>query len=282
MFGRARRLKTIGHHPDTTLRDARIAAHAILAFPPRKQSISDKDALSAFLNDCAIRLRPTTVDRYRCALIPHREEIDLDTNDPNELKALKAFYNWCIDRGIRETNPVARRKVVFNTRDKLLSDEEITKILAYERKPYSTIVKLLIYTGQRRGQFAQFDQSWVQDDVIVFPASIMKSSRTHVLPATETVRTLILKLGTYGGWSKSKRRMDEHTQVSGYVLHDFRRYFSTTMAKLGVPLHITEHIIDHRTQIRGVAEIYNRYIYLAEMREALETYEAHIAKINAA
>jgi integrase len=197
--------------------------------------MTDKDALTAFLADCTTRLRPNTVDRYTCALARHREEINLDTNDPNELKALKAFFNWCIDRGIRDTNPVARRQVVFGVRDRLLSDDEIKRLLAYEREPYSTIIKLLIYTGQRRGQFAQFDPSWVEDDVIVFPASIMKSARTHILPATPTVLSLIPNLGTYSGWSKSKRRMDEHTNVSDYVLHDFRRYFSSTMAKQLLP-----------------------------------------------
>ena len=51
------------------------------------------------------------------------------------------------------------------------------------------------------------------------------------------------------------------------------------MARLGVPLHITEQILDHRSQVSGVAAIYNRYSFLGEMREALMTYEAHIAKI---
>jgi len=39
-----------------------------------------------------------------------------------------------------------------------------------------------------------------------------------------------------------------------------------------VPLHITELILDHRTQLTGVAAIYNRYSYLDEMRDALRQY----------
>ena len=66
--------------------------------------------------------------------------------------------------------------------------------------------------------------------------------------------------------------MDEDTQVSGYVIHDLRRFFSTSCARIGVPLHITELILDHRTQLTGVAAIYNRYSYLNEMREALRQY----------
>jgi len=48
------------------------------------------------------------------------------------------------------------------------------------------------------------------------------------------------------------------------------------MARLGAPLHITEQLIDHRSQLSGVAAIYNRYDYLKEVREALEMYEAHV------
>ena len=39
---------------------------------------------------------------------------------------------------------------------------------------------------------------------------------------------------------------------------------------------ITEQLIDHRSQLSGVAAIYNRYDYLKEVREALEMYEAHV------
>ena len=51
------------------------------------------------------------------------------------------------------------------------------------------------------------------------------------------------------------------------------------MAKLGVPLHITERIIDHRGTVSGVAAVYNRYQFLDEMKEALLQYEDHIATL---
>lgn len=83
----------------------------------------------------------------------------------------------------------------------------------------------------------------------------------------------------FHGWSKAKARLDLHSGVSNWVLHDTRRYFSTTMAKLGTPLHLTEQILDHRSQVSGVAAIYNRYGFLDEMREALTVYEGHIRSL---
>ena len=109
----------------------------------------------------------------------------------------------------------------------------------------------------------------------------MKSKRVHTVPATPNVLDLLRQLEPFNGWSKGKVRIDRETNVANWVLHDLRRYFSTTMAKIGTPLHITEQIIDHRSQITGVAAIYNRYSFLDEMREAVSTYEAHIAKIVA-
>lgn len=282
MTGEDRRMMTLGRYPDKSLKDARQEAKVVLATSTgTRPSMSDSEALKAFLKDCEGRLRASTAERYRYALAPHMDKIDPNTNDPNELKALKAFYNWCLDRDIRDRNPFARRKVQFAVRDRLLTDDEIKRIYAYDRPPYSIVVKLLLLTGQRRGQIAGFDPDWVEGDTIVFPASIMKSSRVHVVPLTETVQELLPHLSSFSGWSKSKRRMDKAINVHNWVLHDLRRYFSSTMAQLGVPLHVTEHILDHRSQITGVAEIYNRYSFLPEMREALETYEAHIATLVA-
>ncbi len=54
------------------------------------------------------------------------------------------------------------------------------------------------------------------------------------------------------------------------------------MASLRVPLHVTERILAHRSgTVSGVAAIYNRYDFMEEAREALTTYEAHLAKILA-
>lgn len=102
----------------------------------------------------------------------------------------------------------------------------------------------------------------------------MKSRRAHTIPVTGYGR----RLGEIGfqGWSKAKKRIEADTGVTNWVLHDLRRYFSSTMARLGVPLHVTEQILDHRSQVSGVAAIYNRYSFLPEMRDALLAYERHV------
>ena len=104
MFGRDRRLTTICHYGEKKLSEARQEAHAILAHPrAKKRSLNDSEALTAYLEDCHLRLRPTTAERYGFALARHRKKIDLDTTDPNEIKALKAFLfkTVCINLDIQ-------------------------------------------------------------------------------------------------------------------------------------------------------------------------------------
>ncbi len=286
MYGEKRRLKTLGRWPGLSLKDARQAARLLLAAPPVvRTSPKFGEVRDRFLADCRMRLRPSTVERYHYAL-KDVDDVKLDklsTNitDPNQIKALKALFNWCIDHGYYDRNPFIRRKVVFAVRDRLLSDEEIAAIWHTEQQPYSDIVKLLIVTGQRRNQIWRFDPSWVDGDTLTFPSDVMKSKRPHIIPITGYGVWLPSKPFTFNGWSKSKVRLDKRSGVSDWVLHDFRRYFSSTMARLGVPLHVTEQIIDHRSQVSGVAAIYNRYTFLNEMHDALQAYEAHLAKITA-
>jgi len=69
-------------------------------------------------------------------------------------------------------------------------------------------------------------------------------------------------------------------KVQHFTRHDLRRTYSTGMARLGVPQHITELLLDHRsgTTMSAVAAIYNRYNYEAEMRDAVAKWEKHIGR----
>ncbi len=52
------------------------------------------------------------------------------------------------------------------------------------------------------------------------------------------------------------------------------------MAQLAVPPHIIERVLNHTTgTLGGVAGIYNRYGYLAEMRGALERWSGRVTTL---
>lgn len=278
-----RRFKTLGRWPHMSLKDARQAARFALVAPPAKVgTMALRASLDLWLKDCADRLRPSTVERYRYAARHFSGATVATTNtkssDPHVVAALKVFLNWCVDQGLAETNPHARRKVRYTQRDRVLTDEEVKAIWQYEHPPYSDIVKMLILTGQRRAQFASFNLDWVVGDEIHFPPEVMKGRRAHILPLTPLMDELQRRLRPFSGWSKAKARIDTQTGVTGWVLHDARRYFSSTCARLGVPLHITEYLLDHRSTISGVQAIYNRYSFLPEMRNGLMAFQRHVEK----
>jgi hypothetical protein len=54
------------------------------------------------------------------------------------------------------------------------------------------------------------------------------------------------------------------------------------MARLGVAPHVADKILNHQAgTISGVAAVYQRHEFLAERREALERWGAHVAAIVA-
>ena len=82
---------------------------------------------------------------------------------------------------------------------------------------------------------------------------------------------------------KTRRRLDKLCGVDDFVLHDFRRYLSSTMRRLGVPIDVTETILNHVSGSRSqIQRIYDRHDRLPEMREALQLYEKHLAALIAA
>ena len=59
-----------------------------------------------------------------------------------------------------------------------------------------------------------------------------------------------------------------------------RRTAASGMAQLAVPPHIIERVLNHTTgTLGGVAGIYNRYGYLAEMRQALEHWSGRVGAL---
>jgi hypothetical protein len=70
--------------------------------------------------------------------------------------------------------------------------------------------------------------------------------------------------------------------VTGWTLHDIRRTFRSGLGRLGVAPHIAERLVNHISARTDMERTYDLYRYLPEMREAMDKWETHIAKIIAA
>jgi integrase len=81
-------------------------------------------------------------------------------------------------------------------------------------------------------------------------------------------------------FSAYKQRLDELSGVNAWRLHDLRRTCVSGMARLGVAPHVADKVLNHQSgSISGVAAVYQRHDFLAERREALELWGAHVGNL---
>ena len=179
---------------------------------------------------------------------------------------LRTFLNWSYQRGHIDQNPMTRIKGMSasNQRDRVLTVAEIDQVwnatYQHHSDTYGALIRLLILSAQRKGEWLAFDPAFIQGDTIVFPGAVMKMGKSHTLPLTDGMRREIGNRATFGRWTTSycKRALDTLSGVTGHSLHDLRRTAATHMAEAGTPPHIVERILAHTGQISGVALIYNR------------------------
>ena len=84
----------------------------------------------------------------------------------------------------------------------------------------------------------------------------------------------------FNHWERHKGQLDQRLRITHWTLHDLRRSCATGMAELGVQPHIIEAVLNHVSGHKGgVAGIYNRAKYSAEMRDALQRWADHLQEI---
>ncbi len=275
------------------------------------------EAKGRFLTDSELRTKPRTIAEYSRLLNRHfsfdgklqeitrsdiMQVIEKFKNTPAERQhafvAIRTMMNWCVKHGMLETTPVPRLSYSAQARSRILSDDELRKVWLRASSfgyPYGRIIQLLILTGQRRSEIAGLRRKWLHEDAIVFPNGFTKNKREHTIPLSGLTRRIIETLpneteylfpsrlsdvSPFNGWSRCKRTFDEPIKIADYTLHDLRRTYSSNMARLGVPIHVTEKLLNHVSgTVSGIAAVYNRYNYMEEMRQAVTTYDAHLQKL---
>jgi len=219
------------------------------------------------------------------------------------LALVRKLFNWAIERGIIEASPVAGIKAPGKeeSRDRVLTDGELAEVLAAADKmgwPFGAVVKLLVLTGQRRDEVSTMKWSDVDfgRSLWTIPAAIAKNNRIHEVPLTPAAVTVLsaaprgsdLVFSTTGrtpvsGFSRAKEKIDalvtenRGEPLPDWRLHDLRRTAASGMARLGVPPHVVEKLLNHSSgTIKGVAAVYNRHQYQDECRQAAELWARHV------
>jgi len=232
----------------------------------------------------------------------------------------RAAFAWAVKRGAVSVNPFAALPVAKSAakRERVLSDSEIAEIWrAADAAPYGSIVRLLILSGQRRGEVAGMAWDEISEDLATWtlPGERTKNAVAHTVPLSPAARDLLRPalpndakgpppngslvlpgaVGTpFAGWSKAKRALDRaimHARAEAaakastraaplvpWSIHDLRRTVATGLQRLGVRLEVTEAILNHISGTRGgVAGVYQRHDWATEKRAALDAWAAHVA-----
>jgi integrase len=225
----------------------------------------------------------------------------------------RAFFNWCVERDVLAVAPTMGVKPpVKPTRgDRVLSDDEIRwfwRACDEMGQPWGPIGKLLILTGQRRGEVVGMTTGEIKGDTWYLPAERTKNARAHVVPLSEAASAVVAAVqrvpGPRGylhtttgeaplrGLDKGRERIAERmariaaeergepVDIPRWTLHDLRRTTATRMGQLGVSPIVIESVLNHVSGLKaGVAGVYNHYDYADEKRQALEAWARFVMEL---
>jgi integrase len=227
----------------------------------------------------------------------------------NRLRAhARACWGWAVQRGTLEVNPweATPRPAREVSRERVLSDAELAALWRAAGtlgQPWEPILRLLVLTGQRRGEVAgmRWDELDLDAGLWSLPGTRTKNQRPHTLPlsheALEVLRTVKRRDGAElvfqgphrnapSGFGKVKARLDAAMVVAArqagrpmvpWTLHDIRRTVATGLQRLGVRLEVTEALLNHVSGSRaGIVGVYQRHGWDREKSEALQAWAKHV------
>lgn len=222
----------------------------------------------------------------------------------NRVRAyLNKFLNWAVERDILPISPATGVKPVAKeaSRDRVLSDDEIRwfwQACEAESFPWGPLGKVLLLTGQRLNEAAQMTDGEIRGDLWHLSAGRTKNGRAHDVPLSDAVRAVLGAAARVDGAQGFLFTTTGTTPVSGFfkarahlagameriaakergaavdiprwTFHDLRRTVATGMARLGIPVRVTEAVLNHVSGTGGgIVGVYQRHDYADEKRQAL-------------
>jgi integrase len=239
----------------------------------------------------------------------------------------RTFFNWVIAHDIVDGLEISPCHYIKpgeligpkKHRDRVLNDLEIAEFWKAANRlgyPFGTLFKMLLLTGQRRGEVAE--ARWCEFDlkkrIWTIPEERFKSDSKQIVPLTDDMMRLLetiprwnagdfLFSSTNGttavsGFDYQKRKLFDimtgalgSIELKNFVLHDLRRTVRSNLSALKVeeqvngekrkrrlvPDEVCEMIIGHGR--KGMQRIYDQHEYIEEMREALAAWNAQLARI---
>jgi integrase len=206
---------------------------------------------------------------------------------------VRKFFNWCVENDLIANSPAtgvrAPNKEV--SRDRVLTDDELREVWrAVENDSHGPIVRLLILTGQRRGEVAGMRWSELDLDSALWtlPRERVKNDRRHEVPLSKQAVAILRQVPCISDSSvfalaephNGLQRLKEKVGVESWTLHDLRRTCTSGMARLGVGIAVIEKILNHVSgSFAGIVGVYQRHEFADEKRAALQQWADHVERL---
>jgi integrase len=322
--GQGFRRITIGTYPEINLASARAEAWKIIddakqgIAPEQKKKVTEKGTFgaiaAAFMTDYAKDHRTRKemqrkIDVYLAAW--HNIQItDIRRADIKELIRVKArtapimanrllslitkIFNWALKEELIESSPAMQidRPGKETERERSLSADEIKTVWAAFGKlgyPFGPLFKMLLVTGQRRGEVAGMKWSEINGEGWRLPGERTKNGKGHLVPLSSLARDILKDIPQIGelvfrsrtdtplqGWNKPVKRL-LCEPMEPWRLHDLRRTFATHLRSLGVDRLVVSKLLNHAEA--GITHIYDRYSADPEKSAAVERWANRLREI---
>lgn len=232
----------------------------------------------------------------------------------NRIRAyLNKFLNWAVERDILAMSPATGVKPVAKeaSRDRVLTDDEIRwfwTACEAEGFPWGPLGKVLLLTGQRLNEVAQMTDGEIGGDLWHLTADRTKNGRAHDVPLSQTVRDVLAGIdriegrpgfiftttgnSPVSGFFKARaslavameqaaaRELGTEVEIPRWTFHDLRRTAATGMARLGIPVRVTEAVLNHVSGTGGgIVAVYQRHDYADEKRQALDAWARFVLSL---
>jgi integrase len=209
------------------------------------------------------------------------------------LTVVGRFYRWLRERDVVTFSPAdgVRKPSVERSRDRVLSPAEIKALwhaLDIVGGPACAAVKLMLCTGQRRGECAALRFDELDGNVWSLPKERTKNGRPHSITLSRQALAVIEQqprisdsdyVFTAGSkpvanFSRVKLDVDRVMKPERpWCWHDTRRTAASGMQRLGVRAEVIERALNHVSGVyRSVAGVYQRDPLTEEVRDALSRW----------
>ena len=215
----------------------------------------------------------------------------------NRLLALiSKIFAWALKEELIEASPATLidRPGKETERERSLSAEELRTVWgAFDSigYPFGPLFKLLLVTGQRRGEVGGMKWSELTADGWRLPGERTKKGKGTIVPLSSLAREILDGIPQIGehvfrhhrdappqGWSRAINKVRTLCgPMEEWRVHDLRRTFATHLRAIGIDRLVVSKLLNHSEG--GVTNIYDRYTADPEKTAAMERWANRLREI---